>query len=246
MSGYSVRATVGSRLIFEAIKKAGITAVASLPEQKLYQLIELVDRDNALRHVPLCREEEGVAICAGTYLAGKLAMIMQNGGLLNSVNGLTSTALHLQIPILLLVYYAGDVGDRGFSTVRQCHGRRAARSADPISDLRKHEDIEIDHHWRVDACGGTQVDLLPSCSLGPYCCNKPCRDSLIFRPSLRFLERMRWWSQPHTLEESGFTCVRAMAICERAPWDSFLQWRSGSRSSCPIAPWSRSTRMVHS
>jgi sulfopyruvate decarboxylase TPP-binding subunit len=44
-------------------------------------------------------------------------MIMQNGGLMNSVNGLTSTALHFQIPILLLVYYAGDFGDRGFSTV---------------------------------------------------------------------------------------------------------------------------------
>jgi sulfopyruvate decarboxylase subunit alpha len=44
-------------------------------------------------------------------------MIMQNGGLLNSVNALTTTALHLQIPLLLLIYYAGDVGDRGFSTV---------------------------------------------------------------------------------------------------------------------------------
>jgi sulfopyruvate decarboxylase TPP-binding subunit len=33
------------------------------------------------------------------------------------VNGLTSTSLHFQIPILLLVYYAGDFGDRGFSTV---------------------------------------------------------------------------------------------------------------------------------
>jgi sulfopyruvate decarboxylase TPP-binding subunit len=44
-------------------------------------------------------------------------MIMQNGGLMNSVNGLTSTALHFQIPMLLLVYYAGDFGDRGFSTV---------------------------------------------------------------------------------------------------------------------------------
>ena len=42
---------------------------------------------------------------------------MQNGGLMNSVNGLVSTALHFQIPILLLVYYAGDFGDRGFSTV---------------------------------------------------------------------------------------------------------------------------------
>ena len=108
----------GSRLIYEAIKKAGITMVATLPEQKVADLISLVDADPSLRHVSLCREEEGVAICAGCYLAGgKPAMIIQNGGLMNSVNGLTSTAIHLQIPILILVYFAGDFGDRGFSTV---------------------------------------------------------------------------------------------------------------------------------
>jgi sulfopyruvate decarboxylase alpha subunit len=136
-------AIVGPRLIFEAIKKAGITVVASLPEQKLYNLVDLVDRDNALRHVTLCREEEGVAICAGTYLAGgKPAMIMQNGGLLNSVNGLTSTALHLQIPILLLVYYAGDVGDRGFSTVGNVTEGVLQGLQIRYQILRKHEDIE--------------------------------------------------------------------------------------------------------
>jgi sulfopyruvate decarboxylase alpha subunit len=143
MSSPPAPAIVGPRLIFEAIKKAGITVVASLPEQKLYNLVDLVDRDNALRHVTLCREEEGVAICAGTYLAGgKPAMIMQNGGLLNSVNGLTSTALHLQIPILLLVYYAGDVGDRGFSTVGNVTEGVLQGLQIRYQILRKHEDIE--------------------------------------------------------------------------------------------------------
>jgi sulfopyruvate decarboxylase TPP-binding subunit len=39
---------------------------------------------------------------------------MQNGGLMNSCNGLTTTALQFGIPILLLVYYAGDLGDNAF------------------------------------------------------------------------------------------------------------------------------------
>ncbi len=67
--------------------------------------------------MPLCREEEGIGICAGAYLVGKkCALIMQNGGLYNSVNGIVSTLLHYQIPLLLLIYYAGDIGDRTFST----------------------------------------------------------------------------------------------------------------------------------
>jgi sulfopyruvate decarboxylase TPP-binding subunit len=43
--------------------------------------------------------------------------ISKIGGLLNSCNGLTTTALQFGIPILLLVYYAGDIGDNAFHMV---------------------------------------------------------------------------------------------------------------------------------
>jgi sulfopyruvate decarboxylase TPP-binding subunit len=42
---------------------------------------------------------------------------MQNAGFLNSCNALTTTSLQFQIPILMLIYYAGDIGDRGFTTL---------------------------------------------------------------------------------------------------------------------------------
>ena len=41
---------------------------------------------------------------------------MQNGGFFNSNNAIVSTLLQYQIPLLLLIYYAGDIGDRTFST----------------------------------------------------------------------------------------------------------------------------------
>ena len=47
----------------------------------------------------------------------KTALLMQNGGLLNSCNGLTTTALQFGVPILLLIYYAGDIGDNAFHMV---------------------------------------------------------------------------------------------------------------------------------
>jgi sulfopyruvate decarboxylase subunit alpha len=102
----------------EALKRARIDFVATLPDLKIVELVRAIDRDTELKHVPLCREEEGVGICAGAYLAGKKpALLMQNAGLLNSCNGLTTTCLQFQIPLLLLIYYAGDFGDRGFATV---------------------------------------------------------------------------------------------------------------------------------
>lgn len=104
--------------IVGGLKKAAIDFVATLPDEKMVEVIRAVEHDRALKHVPLCREEEGIGICAGAYLAGKkTALIMQNAGFLNSCNALTTTSLQFQIPTLLLIYYAGDIGDRGFTTL---------------------------------------------------------------------------------------------------------------------------------
>jgi sulfopyruvate decarboxylase subunit alpha len=105
-------------VIVAALKKAGINFVATLPDEKMVEVIRSVESDPGLKHIPLCREEEGIGICAGAYLAGKkTALIMQNAGFLNSCNALTTTSLQFQIPALLLIYYAGDFGDRGFTTL---------------------------------------------------------------------------------------------------------------------------------
>ena len=129
--------------LVDSLKKAGVDFVATLPDLKVVELIRAIDKDPALKHVPLCREEEGVGICAGAYLTGKRpAMVMQNAGLLNSCNALTTTCLQFQIPVLLLIYYAGDFGDRGFATVGSV--------TEPVLDalglrtyiLRKPEEVE--------------------------------------------------------------------------------------------------------
>jgi len=107
----------GPKIILDGLKEAGIDLIATLPDINLRELLGLVDADDSVVHVPLCREEEGIGVCAGAYLVGKkCALIMQNGGLFNSVNGIVSTLLQYQIPLLLLIYYAGDMGDRTFST----------------------------------------------------------------------------------------------------------------------------------
>jgi sulfopyruvate decarboxylase subunit alpha len=106
-----------AKTIVDGLKRAGINFVATLPEINLTDLLREVEEDRDFIHVPVCREEEGIGICAGAYLVGKkCAAIMQNGGFFNSTNAIVSTSLQYQIPILLLIYYAGDIGDRTFST----------------------------------------------------------------------------------------------------------------------------------
>ena len=105
----------GARQILTGLKEAGINLVASVPDINMLQLINLLYEDKDIAHIPVGREEEGIGVCTGAHLAGKqTALLMQNGGFLNSCNGLTTTALQFGIPILLLVYYAGDMGDNAF------------------------------------------------------------------------------------------------------------------------------------
>jgi sulfopyruvate decarboxylase subunit alpha len=114
----SQAATASAAAILAGLKKAGIDFIATLPDEKMLELIRAVEKDTEIKHVPLCREEEGIGICAGACLAGKkTAIIMQNAGFLNSCNALTTTSLQFQIPVLMLIYYAGDIGDRGFTTL---------------------------------------------------------------------------------------------------------------------------------
>lgn len=106
-----------AQIILGGLKQAGINLMATLPDVNLTELLRLIEEDQDVTHVPLCREEEGIGICAGAYLVGKkCAAIMQNGGFFNSTNAIVSTLLQYQIPLLLLIYYAGDIGDRTFST----------------------------------------------------------------------------------------------------------------------------------
>ncbi len=101
-----------SEAVYKAIKEAGIDFVVSLPCVNLGKVMELVDCDEDIIHVPVTREEEGFGICAGAFLGGKKpAILMQNSGLGNSVNVLASLYELYRIPILMIMSHRGTEGE---------------------------------------------------------------------------------------------------------------------------------------
>jgi sulfopyruvate decarboxylase subunit alpha len=101
-----------SQAVYQALKKAGINFVVSLPCVNLGKIMEMVDCDPDIIHVPVTREEEGFGICAGAYLGGKkTAILMQNSGLGNSVNVLASLYKLYQLPILMVMSHRGTEGE---------------------------------------------------------------------------------------------------------------------------------------
>ena len=94
--------------VVEGLRRCDIQLVVSVPCVNLKDLLELLDKDPMIMHMPVTREEEGVGICAGAYLGGKrTAIVMQNSGLGNSINALASLDLLYGIPLLMLISHRG-------------------------------------------------------------------------------------------------------------------------------------------
>jgi sulfopyruvate decarboxylase subunit alpha len=105
--------TTNSRAIYDALKASGIRLLSALPETWLVHLIRMAEDDPEMILVRLAKEEEGVGISAGAHLAGLTsAMLMQNHGFLASINGVVSCAQLYHIPLLMLISYRGEFGER--------------------------------------------------------------------------------------------------------------------------------------
>src|SRR5216117_2823167 len=102
-----------SRVVYDALKAVDVRLVSALPETWLVHLIRMAEDDPEMILVRLAKEEEGVGISAGAHLDGvKSAMLMQNHGFLASINGIVSCAQLYRIPLLMLISFRGEFGER--------------------------------------------------------------------------------------------------------------------------------------
>jgi len=63
-------------------------------------------------YTPVAREEEGVGMACGAYLAGRRpAIVMQNSGFGNSVNAILSLLNYYRVPVVFVVSHRGSDGE---------------------------------------------------------------------------------------------------------------------------------------
>lgn len=102
-----------SKVVYKALKAAEVRLCSALPETWLVHLIRMAEDDPDMILVRLAKEEEGVGISAGAHFAGmRSALLMQNHGFLQAINGIVSGALLYKIPLLMLISDRGHLGER--------------------------------------------------------------------------------------------------------------------------------------
>lgn len=97
--------------VFAALKAAGVSQIAYVPDAGHARLIELARADPSIRAVVLTTEEEGVALAAGAWLGGARAcLLLQSSGVGNCINML-SLMRNGRFPLLMLVTMRGEEGE---------------------------------------------------------------------------------------------------------------------------------------
>ena len=125
--------------IISAVKQAGIRFIVALPDRTTSEAVlkpMLIDPD--FQVVQVCKEDEGLSICAGLHSAGhRSLMMMQYTGLLDSVNALRGVAMEGKNPTCMLV---GLLGKEPGVPPKQS-ARYGLRIVEPILDA-----MSIAHH----------------------------------------------------------------------------------------------------
>lgn len=99
--------------IIDAIKASGIRTIVSVPDITTSQgLLWPIARDPSLRHIRVCKEDEGVAICAAlSYCDQRAMLVIQNTGFFYATNSLRGIAVEYEHPVCLMIGLQGAEPD---------------------------------------------------------------------------------------------------------------------------------------
>lgn len=130
--------------ILAAIKASGVEFIMSVPDITTSEgLLRPVAADPDVRHIRLCKEDEGVSMCAAlSYCNRRALLMMQQTGMYDSVNAIRAIAIGYELPVCMLVGLQGAESD----VPPRESPMHIVRVAEPLLDA-----LEIEHHLLATA-----------------------------------------------------------------------------------------------
>jgi sulfopyruvate decarboxylase TPP-binding subunit len=95
-------------VVVDALKANRVGIVPYVPDKVLAPLIRRLHADPFFTMLPVAREEEGLGIVTGAWMAGKRGIVlMQTSGFATLPNVLASLVVCYQVPVLMMVSERG-------------------------------------------------------------------------------------------------------------------------------------------
>jgi sulfopyruvate decarboxylase TPP-binding subunit len=91
--------------ILNQMKSSGVEFVISVPDiTTAAGLLAPLEKETSPRLIRICKEDEGVGICAGLAHTNKRAVLLiQQTGMLDSINAIRGVAVEYSLPIVMMV-----------------------------------------------------------------------------------------------------------------------------------------------
>ena len=103
--------TVNQKIVTDLVENR-IEFVTTVPCKQLAGVIDLIEHEDRIYHIPSNKEDEGMGLCAGAYMGGKrAAIIMQNTAIGVTINTLVTLIQYYHIPLPMLISYRGEIGE---------------------------------------------------------------------------------------------------------------------------------------
>lgn len=144
----------------QALEEAGIEYLVTLPESPYERLLRDLISGSSIRIIQVCRESEGVSVCAGLTYGGKAAALLCSyKGVYNSVDSLLGVALKTQSSFLMLVSEAEQPPEKKAKSLE--HGHHTVELLDlaqiPHYEIKANSDM-----YRIgEAAARTKNDTHP-------------------------------------------------------------------------------------
>ncbi len=99
---------VGAEIV-AGIKAAGVREIIALPDIVTSDgLLWPISRDPDFRLTRICKEDEGVSICAAmSYNGTRAVLMMQQTGLMDSLNAIRAIGIDYELPVVMMVGLQG-------------------------------------------------------------------------------------------------------------------------------------------
>lgn len=101
--------SVEDRIVSDLVKHR-VELVTTVPCKQLAGVIEKVEAHPEIYHIPANKEDEGMGICAGSFMGGKrAAIVMQNTAIGVTINTLVTLQQFYRMPLPMIISYRGEL-----------------------------------------------------------------------------------------------------------------------------------------
>jgi len=151
--------TVSEKIVDDLVSNR-VEFITTVPCKQLAGVIEHVESNPAIHHVPCNKEDEGMGLCAGAFMGGKRsAIIMQNTAIGVTINTLVTLTQFYRLALPMIISYRGELGEPVACQVEMAVHTKALLNQLLIPTYHFHRESDVE-----------ELDLILKHT---FMCNKP-------------------------------------------------------------------------